>query len=76
MTNVLIAIILVLLVGLLALAAVILSSLAASRRESAQQNSTIKTVQEQVDGLRKNQDALSQSLEKNLRSGQENIAGF
>lgn len=76
MTNILIAIILVLLVGLLALAAVILASLAASRRDTAQQNSTIKTMQDNMDGLRKNQDALSQSLEKNLRTGQENIAGF
>ena len=74
--DILITIILVLMLGLLALTAVILSSLAASRREAAQQNSVIKTMQENVDGLRKNQEQMGQSLEKNLRSGQENISGF
>lgn len=74
--NILITIILVLLLGLLALAAVILSSLAASRREAAQQNNVVQTLGENVDGLRKNQEAMGQSLEKNLRSGQENISSF
>ncbi|MHC4926910.1 MAG: hypothetical protein ACYTER_06190 [Planctomycetota bacterium] len=76
MLDILIVVILVLLVGLLALTAVILMSLAAARRETTGQNAVIQTMQENVDGLRKNQELLGQSLEKNLRTGQENITGF
>ena len=76
MLDILIVVVLVLLVGLLALTAVILMSLAAARRETTGQNAVIQTMQENVDGLRKNQELLGQSLEKNLRTGQENITGF
>lgn len=74
--NILITIIIVLLLGLVALVGVVMLSLSASRREAAQQNAVIKTVQENVDGVRKNQETLNQSLEKNLRTGQENISSF
>ncbi|MBL7214411.1 MAG: DNA recombination protein RmuC [Phycisphaerae bacterium] len=74
--NILITIIILLLLGLLILVAVMMLSLSASRREAAQQNAVIKTVQENLDGLRKNQESLSQMLEKNLRTGQENISSF
>lgn len=76
MINILIVILLVLVLGLLVLTGVILASLAASRRESTGQNAVISAMQENVDGLRKNQELLGQSLEKNLRTSQENITGF
>ncbi len=74
--TILITIVLVLLLGLLILAAVMLLSLAASRREAAGQNAVIQTVQENLNTLCKNQEALSQSLEKNLRDGQQHISSF
>ncbi|MHC4907434.1 MAG: DNA recombination protein RmuC [Planctomycetota bacterium] len=42
----------------------------------AVQSNNLAQLQTQFQGLRTNQDALSQSLEKNLRSGQENISHF
>jgi DNA recombination protein RmuC len=74
--NILITIIIILLLGLLALLAVMVQSLSASRREAAQQNAVIKTVQDNLEGLRRNQETMGQSLEKNLRTGQENISSF
>ena len=76
MLNILITVVILLLLGLMGLVAVVMLSLSASRREAAQQNAVIKGVQENLDGLRKNQETLSQSLEKNLRTGQENISSF
>ncbi len=76
MLNILITVVILLLLGLLALVAVMMVSLSASRRETAQQNTVIKTVQENLDGLRKNQEILSQSMDKKLSTGQENISRF
>jgi DNA recombination protein RmuC len=59
-----------------ALVAVVLAALNATRRESSVQSNNLAQLQTQFQGLRTNQDALSQSLEKNLRSGQENISHF
>jgi DNA recombination protein RmuC len=59
-----------------ALVAVVLVALNATRRESSVQSNNLAQLQTQFQGLRTNQDALSQSLEKNLRSGQENISHF
>lgn len=74
--NILITIAIVLLLGLVVLVAAMMVSLSASRREGAQQNAVVKTMQENLDGLRKNQETLGQSLEKNLRTGQEHISSF
>lgn len=74
--NILITITIILLLGLVVLVAVMMQSLSASRREAAQQNAVIKTVQDNMETLRKNQETLGQSLEKNLRTGQENISAF
>lgn len=71
-----ITIIILLLLGLLALVAVMMHSLSASRREAGQQQAVLKTFQDNLDCLRKNQETLGQSLEKNLRTGQENISSF
>ena len=76
MINVLITIVILLLICLVVLVAVMMLLLSASRREAAQQNAVIKGVQENLDGLRKNQETLNQSLDKKLSSGQENISNF
>jgi DNA recombination protein RmuC len=65
-----------LLVGLTILSAVMLVALNTSRRESVVQNTTLTQLQQQVETIRSQQDTLNQSLEKNLRSGQENISNF
>lgn len=72
----LIIIAILLLVGLMVMSAGLLISLSTARRESAVQNNSLTALQQQVETIRTRQDDLGQSLEKNLRSGQENISNF
>jgi DNA recombination protein RmuC len=60
----------------LALVVAVLIALNATRRESSAQSTNLAQLQTQFQTLRTNQETLSQSLEKNLRSGQENISHF
>jgi len=76
MSEILIGVLICIMLVVLGLLAVVLVALNASRRESSVQGSNLAQLQTQFQGLRTNQDALSQSLEKNLRSGQENISQF
>ncbi|MEN8127619.1 MAG: DNA recombination protein RmuC [Planctomycetota bacterium] len=68
--------IIILIGAVLALVVVVLVGLNASRRESAVQSNNLTQLQTQFQGLQSKQDAQSQSLEKNLRTGQENITNF
>lgn len=76
MLNVLLIVSLVLLAGLAALSVMMLLALNISRRESAVQNNTLSHLQQQIETVRSSQDHLNVSLEKNLRTGQENISNF
>ncbi|MHC5001453.1 MAG: DNA recombination protein RmuC [Planctomycetota bacterium] len=76
MSEILIGVLICIMLIVVALVAVVLAALNATRRESSVQSNNLAQLQTQFQGLRTNQDALSQSLEKNLRSGQENISHF
>ena len=76
MSEILLVVLICIMLVVLALVAVVLVALNATRRESSVQGNNLAQLQGQFQGLRTNQDALSQSLEKNLRSGQENISNF
>lgn len=72
----LIIILLLLVIGLTVLVIGVLMTLNTARRESAVQNTTLTHLQQQVDSIRTQQETLGQSLDKNLRAGQENISNF
>ena len=76
MSEILIVVLICIMLVVAGLVAVVLVALNATRRESSVQSNNLAQLQTQFQGLRTNQDALSQSLEKNLRSGQENISHF
>lgn len=76
MSEILVVVLICIMLVVGSLVAVILVSLNATRRESSIQSNNLAQLQAQFQGLRTNQDALSQSLEKNLRSSQENITHF
>jgi DNA recombination protein RmuC len=76
MSEILIVVMICIMLVVTGLVAVILMGLNAARRESSVQSNNLAQLQTQFQSLRTNQDALSQSLEKNLRSGQENISHF
>ena len=76
MSEMLIVVLICIMLVVVALVAVVLAALNATRRESSVQGNNLTQLQTEFQGLRTNQDALSQSLEKNLRSGQENITHF
>lgn len=65
-----------LLIGLAVLLVFVLVTLNASRRESAVRDTALTGLQQQVEAVRSRQDALNESLENNLRTGQENISHF
>ena len=68
---------LVILMGLLAAAvAGIIVMLAALRREASTQNTAAGLLQQQLENLRQNQQTLSQTLDKNLQTGQQSITDF
>jgi DNA recombination protein RmuC len=76
MPIVLIVVLICIMLVVVGLVAAALVALNATRRESSVQGSNLAQLQTQFQDLWKNQDALSQSLDKNLRSGQENISNF
>lgn len=64
------------LVALTVLSAMMLMALNTSKRDGAVQNTTLTHMQQQIETLQNRQDAIGQALEKDLRSGQENITHF
>lgn len=70
-----ILLLIILLVAAAGLAGVFLlfGAVGASRRENAQQAGTVAQLTQQLEQIRTRQDGLNQTLETNLRSGQENI---
>lgn len=55
---------------------VIIAMLSAVRRETAVQQSAVGMLQQQLEHLRENQQTLSQTLDKNLQAGQQNMTQF
>ncbi|MHC5145759.1 MAG: DNA recombination protein RmuC, partial [Planctomycetota bacterium] len=76
MSEILIVVLICIMLVVAGLVAVVLMALNATRRESSVQGNNLTQLQTQFQGLQAKQDAQSQSLEKNLRSGQENISHF
>ena len=76
MSEVLIVVLICIMLVVVGLVAVVLAALNATRRESSVQSNNLAQLQTQFQGLQAKQDAQSASLEKNLRSGQENISHF
>ncbi|MCE5185316.1 MAG: DNA recombination protein RmuC [Planctomycetaceae bacterium] len=76
MSDFLIGISIVLLAALGVISIITLLVLNKSSKESAVQKTLISVLQQQVEGIRCQQETLNQSLEKSLRSGQENISSF
>ncbi|HOL32571.1 MAG TPA: DNA recombination protein RmuC [Anaerohalosphaeraceae bacterium] len=76
MSDVLITVLILLVVGVGVLGAMILAAINAARRESSQSAAAVSALQQQIEAVRQKQDNLGQSLEKSLRSGQENISQF
>ena len=76
MSEILIVILICIMLIVAALVAVVLMGLNAARRESSVQGNNLAQLQTQFQALQTRQENLSQSLDKNLRSGQENITHF
>jgi DNA recombination protein RmuC len=76
MSIVLIVVLICIMLVVVGLVAAVLVALNATRRESSVQGNNLAQLQTQFQGLQAKQDTLSQSLDKNLRSGQENISNF
>lgn len=64
---------LIVLLVLLALMGIIILQISASRRETANQSGSVSQLSQQLEQVRTRQEGLNQTLETNLRSGQENI---
>ncbi|AQT67584.1 DNA recombination protein RmuC [Anaerohalosphaera lusitana] len=71
--EILITIVVILTVLVLILLAVLMLSNNASRRDLAAQSASINMLTQQLDSLKGSQDNISQTLEKNLTTGQQNI---
>ncbi|MHC5139129.1 MAG: hypothetical protein ACYSOF_04470, partial [Planctomycetota bacterium] len=69
MSEILIVVLICIMLVVAGLVAVVLMALNATRRESSVQGNNLTQLQTQFQGLQAKQDAQSQSLEKNLRSG-------
>jgi hypothetical protein len=52
---------------------IIILQISASRRETANQSGSVSQLSQQLEQVRTRQEGLNQTLETNLRSGQENI---
>lgn len=76
MSNILITVLILLVAGVGVLGAIILAAINAARRESSQSAAAVSVLQQQVEAVRQRQELLGQSVEKSLRSGQENITSF
>jgi len=76
MPVVLLVVLICIMLVVVGLAAAVLVGLNATRRESSVQGNNLTQLQTQFEALRTHQEQLSQSLDKNLRTGQENISNF
>lgn len=76
MSEILIVILICVVIAAVVLVAIVLAAVNAMRRDASVQGSTLTQLQGQFETLRTQQDTLSKSLDKNLRSGQENISHF
>ncbi|RKY11407.1 MAG: hypothetical protein DRP52_05980, partial [Planctomycetota bacterium] len=76
MSELLIVVLICIMLVVAGLVAVVLAALNAARRESSVQSNNLAQLQTQFQGLQAKQDAQSVSMEKNLKSGQENITHF
>ena len=76
MLEILILIALVILLGILFLTGFLIQSVGAARREAATQGGTVAELGRQLDQVRTRQEGLNQTLETNLRTGQEHISRY
>ena len=76
MSETLLIIALILLLGILILLIFLVQALAAARREAAVQSGTVAQLGQQLEQVRTRQDGLNQTLESNLRTGQEHISRY
>jgi DNA recombination protein RmuC len=76
MSEILLFTILILLLAIFVLLVFVVLTHAASRREAAAQNGTVVQLGQQLEQVRCRQDGLNQTLETNLRCGQENISRY
>ena len=76
MSIVLIVVLICIMLVVVGLVAAVLIALNATRRDTSVQGSNLAQLQAQFQALQTKQDTLSQSLDKNLRTGQENISNF
>jgi len=76
MFETLAAIALILLLGILSLVGLLIQAVGAARREAAAQGGTVAQMGQQLEQVRSRQDGLNQTLETNLRSGQEHISRY
>lgn len=76
MHDVLILIALIILLGILFLIGFLIQSVGAARREAATQNGTVTELGRQLEQVRTRQEGLNQTLETNLRTGQEHISRY
>ena len=76
MLEILSIIALLLLAGLLVLTGLLVGAVSAARREAAAQSGTVAQLAGQLEQVRTRQDNLNQTLESNLRTGQESIGRY
>jgi len=76
MQLILLTIIAVAIVVLIAAMVAVIPLLSALRRESAAQHTAVGMLQQQLEHLRENQQNLSQTLDKNLQTGQQSMTQF
>jgi DNA recombination protein RmuC len=76
MLDIPILIALIMLLGILFLTGYIFHSVNAARREAASQNGVVTELTRQLEQVRTRQDGLNQTLETNLRTGQDHISRY
>jgi len=76
MLETLAVIVLILLLVIVCLVGLLIQAVGAARREAAAQGGTVAQLGQQLEQVRSRQDGLNQTLETNLRSGQEHISRY
>lgn len=66
----------ILLLGILVLMGLLIQAVGAARREAAAQGGTVAQMGQQLEQVRNRQDGLNQTLDTNLRNGQEHISRY
>jgi len=76
MTTVLLTIVAILLVGAMILLAILISNNSQSRRDLSAQSASINLLQNQIETIKGSQEKSTETLEKNLQSGQKDIGQY